>query len=103
METLGEFAKIVYAGVNRLRTFEVVDPNLGVDLFIYCTGGEVGQESELAGVTRDILDGYLDKRMVRGTDMFFQKPELGWCFDICANKLLTGNGVCGESVARGRQ
>lgn len=35
VDTRGKFDKSMYAGINRLRTFEAGNPNLGVDLFAY--------------------------------------------------------------------
>lgn len=76
MGTRGEVAKSLYASVNRLRSFDVMDPNLGVDLSIYRTDGEVGYERALDGVTRDIPDEYCGALMVRDAAILSQKSQI---------------------------
>lgn len=71
-----EFARAVYSGYNRLRTFVPVDPLLRLDMHLYRTQGEIEYARALGALGPDILGPWRGRLMVAQRALMFTKPQL---------------------------
>lgn len=72
----GDFALAVNNGLNRLRSTVLIEPELGVDMFVYRTQGEVAYVDSLNELTAETIEGWRDSEDVDQRALLMDRPQM---------------------------